>query len=732
MNENIYKEENEYLEYVEKCIAKELEVSTERLEKLREQKVSYDDAKRGEQFTKAALIYFYASRIRRLKQIVKSPYFGRMDFEPSDSKSSQKLYVGKTTIYNSNNQLSVIDWRSPISSMYYDSFVGKANYESPKGIIEGYISLKRQIIIEDAIIKSVLDTDLITDDNILQNYLNVHAESKMKDIVASIQKEQNDIIRRPINENLIVQGVAGSGKTSVALHRIAYLIYLLNNNGSKNKVSSEQFLIIGPNNYFLDYISEVLPDLDVETINQTTISDMVINLINEKVTVQEPTDELKELYSNGKISMESSIKNNSQFEKALEKYIQEIIEYYKNTDVVCYGKVVFSKEEISELLKDVTGNYRTKIDFIQKKLIKKIKDNYDKYYDLLTEDLYREAYSLPKEDKRRRMLFDETTYIGNDVKTGLSKQIKKHFEFISKRIILIYAVFINNIDRYMNIDDVDIFKKSTTKRLSKKVLTRDDIAPILYLKSRLDDIKTYNNIVHVVVDEAQDLGLLEFKILKKIIPNATFSIFGDLNQAIFSYRSVKDWKTLRDIVFANNANIVMMNQSYRTTDEIMKEANKISEFLTNTSSKDIIRHGNSVEYVYCDKRKESLLISEKIKEYLNKGYKTIAVICKTEEEAIQINNELYKNGMDVKNITSSDREYHGGICTITCGLAKGLEFDASILANVDSKLYNQLYDTDMKLLYVGMTRALHEMTIISTEELPDILNKREESLVRKK
>lgn len=732
MNENIYKEENEYLEYVEKCIAKELEVSTERLEKLREQKVSYDDAKRGEQFTKAALIYFYASRIRRLKQIVKSPYFGRMDFEPSDSKSSQKLYVGKTTIYNSNNQLSVIDWRSPISSMYYDSFVGKANYKSPKGIIEGYISLKRQIIIEDAIIKSVLDTDLITDDNILQNYLNVHAESKMKDIVASIQKEQNDIIRRPINENLIVQGVAGSGKTSVALHRIAYLIYLLNNNGSKNKVSSEQFLIIGPNNYFLDYISEVLPDLDVETINQTTISDMVINLINEKVTVQEPTDELKELYSNGKISMESSIKNSSQFEKALEKYIQDIIEYYKNTDVVCYGKVVFSKEEISELLKDVTGDYRTKIDFIQKRLIKKIKDNYDKYYDLLTEDLYREARSLPKEDKRRRMLFDETTYIGNDVKTGLSKQIKKHFEFISKRIILIYAGFINNIDRYMNIDDVDIFKKSTTKRLSKKVLTRDDIAPILYLKSRLDDIKTYNNIVHVVVDEAQDLGLLEFKILKKMIPNATFSIFGDLNQAIFSYRSVKDWKTLRDIVFANNANIVMMNQSYRTTDEIMKEANKISEFLTNTSSKDIIRHGNSVEYVYCDKRKESLLISEKIKEYLNKGYKTIAVICKTEEEAIQINNELYKNGMDVKNITSSDREYHGGICTITCGLAKGLEFDASILANVDSKLYNQLYDTDMKLLYVGMTRALHEMTIISTEELPDILNKREESLVRKK
>ena len=732
MSQDVYKEENAYLEYVEKCIAKELETATEMLDKLRKQKITYDDAKRGEHFTKEALMDLYASRIRRLKQIVNSPYFGRMDFTPKDTKISQKLYVGKTTVSNPENQLAVIDWRSPISSMYYDSSVGNAKYIAPKGIMEGYISLKRQIIIEDAIIKSVLDTDLVTDDEILQNYLDVHADNKMKDIVASIQKEQNDIIRRPIGENVIVQGVAGSGKTSVALHRIAFLIYLLNNSGNQRKINSDQFLIIGPNNYFLDYISGVLPDLDVEMVNQTTIPDLLADLVNEKFTVQESTDELKEFYANGRISYESTIKNSPQFEEALDRYIQDIIEYYKNTDIVCYGKVVFSKDEIAELLKNVNGNYRAKIDFIQKRFIKKIKDDYDKYYDMLTEDLYQEARSLPKDSERRRLLYDETTLIGKEVKTGLAKAIKKHFELINKKLLLLYAGFINSIDRYMNIEGVEEFKKFTTKRLSKKILSRDDIAPILYLKSQLDDIKDYNGIIHVIVDEAQDLGLLEFKVLKKLIPNATFSIFGDLNQAIFSYRSVKDWESVKNAVFEGNANIIMMDQSYRTTDEIMSEANKISEFLTGTYSKDIIRHGKPVQYISCDEDSEVLFIAEKIKEYQNSGYQSIAIICKTEEEALIVNKKLSDYGINARNVTPNDREYHGGLCTITCSLAKGLEFDASILANVDSKMYNQFRDIDMKLLYVGMTRALHETTVISTGELPSVLKKRGETLVRKK
>lgn len=730
MSQEAYKEEMEYLEYVEQCIENELTVATAKLEELKKQKVTYDDAKRGEQFTKDALMKLYTSRIQRLKQIINSPYFGRMDFTAEDTNKKEKLYVGKTTVTNSDNNLAVIDWRSPISSMYYDSSVGKAQYVAPQGIIQGYISLKRQIIIENAIIKSVFDTDLVTDDKILQNYLDIHADNKMKDIVASIQKEQNDIIRKPLNKNIIIQGVAGSGKTSVALHRIAYLVYLLNNNNKH--VNSDQFLIIGPNNYFLDYVSGVLPDLDVEMVNQTTITDLASYIVDEKFKIQNSTSELKEYYSNGNISFESAIKNSEGFEEALNKYVHDLINYYKTTDIKCYDKVIFSKDEIARLLENVTGNYRSQIETIQKRLVKKVKDNYDKYYELLTSDIYEEARSLPKDSEKRKLLYDKTTLIGKDVKSGLSKIIKKHFEIINEKILLLYAGFIDNIEKYMDIDDVDTFKKITSKRLSKKILSKDDIAPVLYLKSQLDDIKVYDNIIHVVVDEAQDLGLLDFKVLKKIIPNATFSIFGDLNQAIFSYRSVNDWDSVKDKVFDSNADIIMMNQSYRTTDEIMREANKISEFLTGTSSKDIIRHGNEVQYISCDKNSEVLFAVEIIKEYQGNGYKSIGIICKTEDETVKVNKQLAESGIIARNVTPSDREYQGGLCTITCDLAKGLEFDATLLMNVDSKNYNPSHDIDMKLLYVGMTRALHETNVISSGELPNILQKKGEKIKIKK
>ena len=731
MNNDMLIEETKYLEYVEKCINDELTQTKKDLDKLANQKITYDDAKRGEQFNKEALMKIFSSRIKRLRQIINSPYYGRMDFTADDTKKMEKIYIGKTAIANSDKSPAVVDWRSPISSMYYDSSIGNSKYMSPKGIIEGYISLKRQIVIENQIIKSVFDTNLTTDDEILQNYLNVHADDKMKDIVASIQKEQNEIIRRPITEDIIVQGVAGSGKTSVALHRIAYLLYTLNSLESTKKVNSDQFLIVGPNNYFLDYISGVLPDLDVEMVRQTTISDLLSNLVNEKFTVQESTDELKEFYSNGNISYESSIKNSNEFENALDRYVNDLIEYYKTTDIVCYGKVVFRKEEICSLLQNGSQNYRMLIENIQNRLIKKVKENYNMYYGLLTKDLYEEARSLPRDSERRRMLYDQTTMIGKDIKTGLSKQIKKHFQLINKNIILLYAGFISNIECYMDIDNVKGFKTSTSKRLSKKVLSRDDIAAVLYLKSKLDNVKEYNSIVHVVIDEAQDLGLLDFKVLKKLIPNATFSIFGDLNQAIFSYRSVKNWDSVKHSVFDSQAGVLLMEQSYRTTDEIMKEANKVSEFLTGTSSKDIIRHGRDVQYISCDDKYEISLIVQKIKEYQSNGYKSIAIICKTEDEALSINESMARYGLDVRNVTSKDREYHGGLCTITCGLAKGLEFDSTILVGVDSKKYNTSRDIDMKLLYVGMTRALHETTIMYTGELPHILKKQEKVLVKK-
>ena len=260
--DSIFEEEKNYLNLVNNSLKNELEQLKESLDEIAKRKISFNDAKRGEQFVKADLMRNYIERINRLSSVASSPYFGRMDFKEDGEDETKSIYIGRTSLSKGNDTL-VVDWRSPISSMYYNCSNGKASYEAPIGLIEGNIELKRQIIIENYTLKNILDTDIVTNDEILQEYLNVHADERMKNIIASIQEEQNYIIRQPINKNIIVQGVAGSGKTSVALHRIAYLLY-----NAKDGMGSDKFLLLGPNNYFLDYISSVLPELETDPIKQ--------------------------------------------------------------------------------------------------------------------------------------------------------------------------------------------------------------------------------------------------------------------------------------------------------------------------------------------------------------------------------------------------------------------------------------------------------------------------------
>lgn len=221
-----------------------------------------------------------ATKLRKLELSEKKPYFGRIDFLSDGSNNVAKIYIGKTTIHGKNNEIVTTDWRTPICSLYYDSDLGRVSYEAPSGLVHGDLKLKRQIVIEDGKLVDVLDTSLVSNDELLQPYLSVNADNKMKTIIASIQKEQNEIIRRPISENIIVQGVAGSGKTSVALHRIAYLVFNL-----EKKINSSQFLVIGPNQYFLNYISSILPELETEPVEQQTYMNLINELTNEKLTL---------------------------------------------------------------------------------------------------------------------------------------------------------------------------------------------------------------------------------------------------------------------------------------------------------------------------------------------------------------------------------------------------------------------------------------------------------------
>ena len=362
----IIEEEKAYLKHVLEQIKKEIEKSENVLNELskRGTSLSFEDRKRGDHFNINAQATNAYERIETLTRSIPVPYFGRIDFSQSPSSPGQKIYIGRAGISSGYENL-VTDWRAPISSLYYDSEIGPVSYDSPSGIIDGFLNLKRQINIKDSNLIDAQDTSLVTNDELLKPYLSLSADNKMKTIIASIQKEQNYIIRRPITSNIVVQGVAGSGKTSVALHRIAYLIYAL-----KDSIKSTEFIVIGPNNYFLSYISSILPELETSPVDQKTYLDFLNEELNDKLTLVEDDPEISK--EQAKIC---AFKTSLKYKEALDKFI---LNYLEN-DIVREGiffdnEEVFAKEQNLKLLFNGVSKYPN-FDKACKYIVKKYKDN---------------------------------------------------------------------------------------------------------------------------------------------------------------------------------------------------------------------------------------------------------------------------------------------------------------------------------------------------------------------
>lgn len=332
-------EEKEFLREKEKLkkVVKQLTNEQEELEKhIGTSNTDYDD----ESYVRAHLAYLNQKKLSDLKKIKNKPYFARIDFTPNDEKK-EELYIGKLSILDSNTKEPIIiDWRAPISNLYYDGRIGKSSYESPEGTIEGNISLKRQYFIENQILKKYSDIDLKTNDELLQVALSEKADDRLKNIVATIQGEQNNIIRADIDKALIVQGVAGSGKTTIALHRIAYLIY-----NYEKEFDPENFMIIAPTRFFLNYISNVLPDLGVENVKQYTFEDLAYEIIGKKLKISDSNEKLVTIV-------------NKEFDEINNGDIDTIINESK------YKSSINFKNIVDEFLKDIEDNYLPKKDFI--------------------------------------------------------------------------------------------------------------------------------------------------------------------------------------------------------------------------------------------------------------------------------------------------------------------------------------------------------------------------------
>lgn len=598
--------------------------------------------------------FFLLNYINTVNNLKGSPFFARIDFDTN--KSLYKCYIGKVGISDYDSNIITVDWRAPIANLYYDSNVGKVSYEAPEGTIIGNLLLKRHYEIENGKLLSYNDVDIVSDDELLKPYLTASADNRLKNIVATIQSEQNQIIRRKLDKNLIIQGVAGSGKTTVALHRIAYLVY---NNRDLYKPSD--YMVIGPNKFFVDYISNILPDLDVHGVSEYTLDEILLKYLNHNYKINNSLDKI----DNDNIS---TIKTSFVIKNEIDKYFSNLI-ILPDEDFKIKDNIIVTSEKVKQLYNEIDAKHyksvKSRIDRLMLLMSKYIENNQEKIITKLINDCV---------DKK----------VINEIKTKLMYNLKKYFKILKLTSNDVYLTILKNL----NIE---------AGKIKKYEIDYEDIPSLIYIRYLLCDDNIFDNYKHVIVDEAQDYGEFMFYIINCIFKNASFSIYGDLAQSLYSYRSISSWDTLKDIF--ENVEIINLNKSYRTTIEIMNEANKVNKKLNFIEAIPVIRHGDEVTYT-----NESII---NLVNDLKEKYKTIAIITKNQEQADKIYKDLSEK-IDINLINSRNLKYDSGINVLPSHLSKGLEFDSVI---VQKEEFDDNNEMDLKLLYVSMTRALHKLYI---------------------
>lgn len=650
-----------------------------------------------------------ATKITNIARMKEKPYFARIDFKEDKKPNKEKLYIGKVGVTDLDGNVVITDWRAPVSTLYYDANLGKVEYNAPEGKIKGELSLKRQIIIQNKNVEEIFDVDSVSDDELLKPYLGASADNRLKNIVASIQSEQNNIIRKSIEENLIVQGVAGSGKTTVALHRIAYLMY-----NNANRYKANQFMVIGPNRFFINYISNVLPDLDASNAVQVTYEELASDFTCEKLIFEDSTKKLSDIIdkkaTKDYLKFKSSLKYKELLEKYLNNYEKTVI---SDTGVIINNIPVLSKDEVMETFNEVIGEcLEQRLDMTARVLSNRIKND-DTIYNRVKNRMLELEKNEENIDKKRKIAKQELNMLKDLTNTGFEKQIKKYVSISNLKSINIYKDFVENVDKLYLENDVDInsLKENTLKSLKSRIIENEDIAAIMFIRLYLFGNGEYKNIKCVVIDEAQDFGIFSYFILKKLLSNATFSIFGDMAQGIYSYRAIGDWNEIKENVIFD-AEFLNLKKSYRTSIEIMNEANKVSEAIGLGRANPVIRSSGPIIKTNIEKDKEALYIVNRVKEYQSQGFKSIAIVYKDQTNMMELNRLLKKEKIESEIIYKDQEKYNGGVCILTSYLSKGLEFDVVIIADADDSIYLSNNILDMKLLYVAMTRALHKLELI--------------------
>ena len=619
------------------------------------------------------------SKIKRLRKLMASPYFGRIDFKQDGDNNYIPHYIGIHSFFDPYiNKNIIFDWRAPLSSMYYDFETGRANYTAPSGLVEGDISVKRQYRIRDGKLEFMLESSLSIHDDILQKELSKSSDEKMKNIVATIQRDQNLIIRNEESKVLIIQGAAGSGKTSIALHRIAFLLYR-----QKENLSSDDILIISPNRIFADYISNVLPELGEENIPETGMADLASEILEHKFAFTSFFEQIAKIIedSDKEFIKRTRFKSSPSFLSSLNSFLVHLENTHFQFRDLEYGRF-----------------------FIPAFLI---------------EDKFRLHSRLPILKRYKAAALDICTAIEKEYKTDLkssdSNKIASLLKTMSKsnNLISVYQEF------YIWLKKSELFKKQ-----SRSVFEYSDIFPLAYIKIFLEGTPVRKSVKHLLIDEMQDYTPVQYALISKIY-HCNKTILGDINQSLDPESSAN--ADIISKVFPG-ADVMSLSKSYRSTFEITNFAQNISfnEHLT-----PIERHGQEPTVKLCNSEEDQINeIEFYIQEFIEKKYNSMGIICKTQKEAEKLfqfldkkeGKYLSQNGeKKISLLTDQTVSFVNGIIITNAHLSKGLEFDYVVVPNVSKDNYTT--SVDRKMLYIACTRAMHILRITSLKTISDFIKR---------
>ncbi|KOP82662.1 helicase [Bacillus sp. FJAT-21945] len=685
-----------------------------------------------------------SKRLSTLRQMHEIPYFGRIDYIEEGTSTQDQIYIGISSLSDpSGEDFLIYDWRAPISSVYYDYQPGPAKYVTPGGTIQGVLEKKWQYLIRGSVLQSMFDTSLTIGDEVLQQVLGKGTDKQMHNIVATIQQDQNRIIRHDQGRLLIVQGAAGSGKTSAAMQRIAYLLYKY-----RDRLNADQIILFSPNSIFNSYVSNVLPELGEENMQQVTFQEYLDHRLSKEFQIENPFDQLEYVLTAANTSSYRSRVASIQF-KASTRFFEAIKSYRQSLegsgmlfkDISFRGKPIVTARQIAERYysHDASHRFHNRLESLKDWLIKKINEAQKveqtkpwilEEIEVLSNDDYHKAhcYLAKKRGYKAEVIADYeiepeslARLIAHQKMKPLRKQVRA-FRFVD----------MNGMYKQLFADPLKISDwiegekperwpdicRMTLEMLDEGKLFYEDATPLLLLKELILGFQTNSSIKHLVVDEAQDYSPFQFEFLRRLFPAARMTVLGDFNQAIFAHASeMVDFTTLTNLYGLDETEVITIARSYRSTKPIIEFTRRLVP-----NGESIIpfeREGEQpVLKQVADHTELHRYIASNVADFRGLGFSSIAIICKSAEESKSAYEAL--SGIEeIKLLKSNSIEYEQGVVVVPSYLSKGIEFDAVIIYDASEDVYG---DENLRsVFYTACTRAMHYLQLYSVGEPSQLL-----------